>query len=134
MIVADLMTPLPAALDPSDSLHKAALTLAGLRVDQMPVVRDGRLIGSVSEHDLVDFGLARGFSADTPVLAVMSHYFDWCYQDDPMEDVAARLADADQDSLIVLTRAHRMAGLITASSLNPSVRTPLAAIEWPRAA
>ncbi len=114
MRVADLMTPVSKPLTHGTTLREAASALAQARLDQLPVAHEGRLIGAVSERDLIDYGLARGLNADSPVFAVMSHYIDWCYVDEDVLDVAARLADADRESLIVLTRDHKLAGVISA--------------------
>ncbi|MDB5470322.1 MAG: inosine-5-monophosphate dehydrogenase [Caulobacter sp.] len=116
MRVADLMTPVSQPLTHSNTLREAASALAQARLDQLPVAHEGRLIGAVSERDLVDYGLARGLNADSPVFAVMSHYIDWCYEDEDVLDIIGRLADADRESLIVLTRDHQLAGVVAASA------------------
>ena len=116
MRVADLMTPVANPLTHETTLREAAAALSRSRLDQLPVTHDGRLIGAVSQVDLVDYGLARGLKPDSPVFAVMSHYIDWCYEDEDAQDVAARLADADRESLIVLTRDHKLAGVVAASA------------------
>ncbi|MDO9337980.1 MAG: CBS domain-containing protein [Caulobacter sp.] len=116
MRVADMMTPVSDPLSHATTLRQAATALALSKLDQLPVAHEGRLIGAVSEHDLVDYGLARGLNADSPVFAVMSHYIDWCYEDEDIVDIVARLADADRESLIVLTRGHRLAGVVTANA------------------
>ncbi|HYE47539.1 MAG TPA: CBS domain-containing protein [Caulobacter sp.] len=116
MRVADLMTPVSEPLTHDTTLREAAAALARARLDQLPVAHEGRLIGAVGERDLVDYGLARGLNADSPVFAVMSHYIDWCYEDEDVLDIIARLADADRESLIVLTRDHRFAGVVAASA------------------
>ncbi|WGM38689.1 CBS domain-containing protein [Caulobacter sp. NIBR1757] len=116
MRVADLMTPVAAPLAHDTSLREAATALAQAKLDQLPVAHDGRLIGAVSQVDLVDYGLARGLKPDSPVFAVMSHYIDWCYEDEEVQDIIARLADADRESLIVLTRDHQFAGVVAANA------------------
>jgi CBS-domain-containing membrane protein len=116
MRVADLMTPVSEPLTHETTLGQAAAALAQAKLDQLPVVHAGRLIGAVSQSDLVDFGLARGLNADSPVFAVMSHYIDWCYDDEEVADITLRLADADRESLIVLTRDHRFAGVVAANA------------------
>lgn len=116
MRVADLMTPVTEPLTHANTLREAAEALAQARLDQLPVTHDGRLIGAVSQADLVDYGLARGLDADSPVFAVMSHYIDWCYEDEDFRDITLRLADADRESLIVLTRDHRLAGVVAANA------------------
>ncbi|NBB17144.1 CBS domain-containing protein [Caulobacter sp. SLTY] len=116
MRVADLMTPVSEPLTHETTLRQAANALANAKLDQLPVAHGGRLIGAVSQSDLVDFGLARGLKPDSPVFAVMSHYIDWCYEDEDVVDVTLRLADADRESLIVLTRDHRFAGVVAANA------------------
>ncbi len=116
MRVTDLMTPVANPLTHETTLREAAAALAEARLDQLPIAHHGRLIGAVSQVDLVDYGLARGLKPDSSVFAVMSHYIDWCYEDEDVVDVVARLADADRESLIVLTRDHRLAGVVTASA------------------
>lgn len=114
MRVADLMTPIAHPLSQDTSLREAAAMLSQSHLDQLPVTDGGRLIGAVSQVDLVDYGVARGLKSDSSVFAVMSQYVDWCYEDEDIAAIEARLADADRESLIVVTRDHRLAGVITA--------------------
>jgi predicted transcriptional regulator len=116
MLVADMMTPVTEPLSHSHTLREAAAALAQARLDQLPVAHEGRLIGAVSERDLVGYGLARGLNAESPVFAVMSHHIDWCYEDEDILDIIGRLADADRESLIVLTRDHQLAGVVAANA------------------
>lgn len=51
--VADIMTHLVVTLRPSDTLHEAARKLARNRISGAPVVEHGRVVGIVSESDLI---------------------------------------------------------------------------------
>lgn len=51
--VKDVMTHLVVALRPEDSVHEAATTLARNRISGAPVVREGMVVGVVSEADLI---------------------------------------------------------------------------------
>jgi len=51
--VQDVMTRLVVALHPSDTLHHAAQRLARSRISGAPVVEEGKVVGIVSESDLI---------------------------------------------------------------------------------
>jgi CBS domain-containing protein len=51
--VKDVMTHLVVMLFPRDTLHEAALRLARNRISGAPVVEGGRVVGIVSESDLI---------------------------------------------------------------------------------
>jgi CBS domain-containing protein len=51
--VKDVMTHPVVALDPSDTIHNAAQKLARNRISGAPVVEDGKVVGVVSESDLI---------------------------------------------------------------------------------
>jgi CBS domain-containing protein len=51
--VKDVMTHLVVMLYPKDTIHDAALRLARNRISGAPVVEDGRVVGIVSESDLI---------------------------------------------------------------------------------
>jgi CBS domain-containing protein len=68
MLVGDAMTHLVVALRADDSLLQAASVLASNRISGAPVVEDGKVVGVVSEADLIA-GLApprRGRSSFAP--------------------------------------------------------------------
>src|SRR6476646_1475079 len=51
---ADIMTPDPLTLQPDTSVHEAAEMLSEHRISGAPVVgEDGRIVGIVSEYDLI---------------------------------------------------------------------------------
>ena len=67
MKVRDVMTHLVVALGPDESVHEAAQRLAMNNISGAPVIEDGRVIGMVSEADLLHAvappsGIARGVS------------------------------------------------------------------------
>lgn len=49
-----LMEPAPQTFSPDLPLAEAVRMMVAQRVTSVPVVRDGRLVGVVSEHDLLD--------------------------------------------------------------------------------
>jgi CBS domain-containing protein len=61
--VRDLMTESPIAVEPSTTVVEAATSMANEDVGPLPVVQDGRLVGIVTDRDLVVRVLAEGRDA-----------------------------------------------------------------------
>jgi acetoin utilization protein AcuB len=65
LLVERRMRFMPCAIKPSDSVAHVRALLDEHRINHLPVVSKGRLVGIVSSHDV----RARGFSARHPALA-----------------------------------------------------------------
>lgn len=63
--VADVMTPNPQTIESSAPIEVAAATLAMRKINCLPVVRNGELVGIVTTYDLLD-ALARSLRSDEP--------------------------------------------------------------------
>jgi CBS domain-containing protein len=63
--VTELMTPNPTAVEPSTIVSEAAKKMAQEDVGPLPVVEDGKLVGIVTDRDLVLRVLAEGRDPET---------------------------------------------------------------------
>lgn len=63
--VAEVMSSDPLTADPTDSIERAAATMALSKVDCLPVVDDGHLVGILTTYDVLDL-LCRRFRAAEP--------------------------------------------------------------------
>ncbi len=53
MKISELMTPNPQAVQPGDTLQHAAQIMDNLNVGVLPVCDDGRLVGLLTDRDIV---------------------------------------------------------------------------------
>jgi len=58
--LADVMTGAPQTLPPDATLQDAAQSMTAGRYRHMPVVKEGRVLGVVSQRDLIAAGVAAG--------------------------------------------------------------------------
>ncbi|WP_225850448.1 cyclic nucleotide-binding/CBS domain-containing protein [Streptomyces sp. HPF1205] len=72
MRVADIMRTPAVTVAPETSVRDAARRLTAEAIGCLPVERDGRLVGIVTDRDLVARVLAAGTAPDTPVSRLMS--------------------------------------------------------------
>lgn len=92
--VADVMTPAPTAVDVSDSIQVAARAMATQDVGALIVRSDARIVGIVTDRDLVVRGLAEGLGLDATVGQVSSEQLVTVGPGDPAQTAVQVMRDA----------------------------------------
>ncbi|ASK35934.1 CBS domain-containing protein [Alloalcanivorax mobilis] len=119
MKVQDVMTPSPHYLEADSSIEQAAKLMREHHVGVVPVGENDRLIGMVTDRDLVLRALSEGKGPDTPVKDCMTGMVLYCYSTDDVADVAANMQEQQVQRLIVLDKpdSKSMAGVISLSDI-----------------
>ncbi|CAM2195924.1 CBS domain-containing protein YhcV [Paraburkholderia kururiensis] len=97
---------------PSDTIRQAAMMMADLKVGSLPVCDGQKLIGTVTDRDIAVRAVASGVEPTAPVREIASHPLEWCYEDDNIEDVKHKMADAQIRRVPVLDREKRLVGIV----------------------
>lgn len=112
--VADVMTRGVRALAPGDNLQLAAQAMDELNVGVIPVCENERVIGLVTDRDITIRGVAQGCAPDrTPLRQVMSEDIATCYADDDLDEVTAKMQDAQIRRVPVLDHNDRLIGMLS---------------------
>ena len=93
MQVSECMTRNVRLCGPNDTIQDAARTMKEIDAGLLPVGENDRLIGTVTERDIVVRALAAGLSYDTPIREVMSPGVKYCFETDKLEDVAGQMGE-----------------------------------------
>ncbi|EYD71494.1 CBS domain protein [Rubellimicrobium mesophilum DSM 19309] len=117
MLVRDIMTRDVRLLAPHSTLREAARQMRDDNIGSLPVAEGDRLVGYVTDRDLVVRGLAEGFSGDTYIHDVMTDRVLYCFEDDDIEDVALNIAHNQVRRLPVLSREKRLVGIVALGDL-----------------
>jgi CBS domain-containing protein len=117
MKVRDVMTTEVFVIGPDQSLREAAQMMRECDVGSLPVHRDDRLVGMVTDRDLVIRGLAEGLEPDAPVERVMSDSIKYCFDDQPVDEVANNMAELQVRRLPVVTREKRLTGFVSLANI-----------------
>ncbi len=117
MLVRDIMTRDVQLLAPHDTIQRAASRMRDDNIGSLPVADGDRLVGYVTDRDLVVRGLAQGFSADTHIHDVMTDQVLYCFEDEDVEEVAVNMADNQVRRLPVLSREKRLVGIVALGDL-----------------
>src|SRR5262245_51812225 len=93
MNVNECMTRNVKTVGPTQSLSQAAQLMSDLDVGVLPVAEQDRLVGMLTDRDIVIRGVAAGRGPDTPVRDVMSSEVLYCYADQSLEEVTRNMGD-----------------------------------------
>ena len=102
---------------PDQPIKEIAKVMAGEDLGSLPIAEDGRLLGLITDRDIVVRGVALGLGPTTQALEVMSMKILYCFKDQPVEEVASRMADNRVRRLPVVDRDKRLVGIVALADL-----------------
>jgi CBS domain-containing protein len=122
MEVKEVMTSNVRLATPDQSISESARIMAECDSGVVPVYEADRLVGMVTDRDIVVRAVANNLAPSTPVREVMSQEVLYCYEDDDIEQVAQNMAKNQVRRLPVLNRDKRLVGIVSIGDLSKSVR------------
>ena len=112
--VADVMTRGVRTMAPSDTVVRAAQAMDELNVGVIPVCDGQKLVGMVTDRDIVVRGVAQEQDPRTLKLAdVMSTNVRCAREDDDVEEVLTEMADTQIRRMPVVDGQQQLVGIIT---------------------
>ncbi|MES2244326.1 MAG: CBS domain-containing protein [Pseudomonadota bacterium] len=111
--VNDVMTRDVRTLTPSDTVASAAKAMEELDVGVIPVCEGDKLLGMVTDRDIVVRAVAQGLDGNTPLAKVMSTEIRTARETDDLDTVLADMAASQIRRLPVLDGAERLVGIIS---------------------
>jgi CBS domain-containing protein len=120
MKVSEVMTAKPQVIKSTESVQKAAEMLASNKIGALPVEKDDRLIGILTDRDIVVRVVAGGRDpAKTRVEEVVSQQVKYCYADEDIEHVAENMDQLLVRRLPVMDRNKRLVGIVSIEDISP---------------
>src|SRR4029077_15482930 len=114
MQVCDVMTRDVETIPPDASLQKAAEAMEALGVGSLPVCDGRRLVGTLTDRDIVVRGVATGRSpVEMLVRDCMTEDISYAFEDEDVEEVLARMKALQVRRLAVLDRDKNLVGIVS---------------------
>jgi CBS domain-containing protein len=114
MKVSDAMTGQVTTAAPTDSIRKVAQVMAHIDSGVVPVVENGKVVGLVTDRDIVLRVVAEGRSFDSPVSEAMSEgEILSVKEDDVLADATAKMSNNQVRRLVVLNDAGALTGILS---------------------
>ena len=98
---------------PEDTLRDAAETMARIDAGSLPVCDGRRLLGIVTDRDIVVRGLAKGLGADSSITQVMTEGVEYCFDDDDLVEVSDKMAASQIRRIPVVDRDKNLVGIVS---------------------
>lgn len=114
MKVSDAMTSQVSTAAPTDTVRKVAQVMAHVETGAVPIVENGKVVGLVTDRDIVLRVVAEGRSFDSPISEAMSEGdVQSVREDDVLADATAKMASHQIRRLVVLNEAGNLTGILS---------------------
>jgi CBS domain-containing protein len=117
MKVSDIMTRDVRLLSPDQTIREAAKLMVDVDAGALPVGENDRLVGMITDRDIVIRAVAQGKASDAKVADVMSKELLYCFDTDAIDDVARNMAKAQVRRLPVINKDKRLVGIVSLGDL-----------------
>jgi CBS domain-containing protein len=113
MQVSDVMTRDVETIPPDASLQQAAQAMEAIGVGSLPVCDGRRLVGTLTDRDIVVRGVAAGRSPiEMLVRECMTKDISYAFEDEDAEEVLARMKALQVRRLAVLDKEKNLIGIV----------------------
>jgi CBS domain-containing protein len=113
MIVSEVMTAQVVTAKPTSTITEVAQTMARIESGAVPVTDDGKLVGLITDRDIVIRVVAEGLPLSTKASEVMTEGVETCNEGDNVADAAAKMGAKQIRRLVVLGENGRLAGMLS---------------------
>jgi CBS domain-containing protein len=111
--VSQVMSAEVRTCSPQDTIQEAARIMDDIDAGAVPVGENDRLVGIITDRDIVVRAVCEGMGPETPVREVMTDGIQYCFDDEELEEVSQQMADLQVRRLAVLNRGKRLVGMIS---------------------
>jgi len=112
-LIFEVMTTVPVQVEESASLETARRIMERYNIRHLPVVKEGKLAGVLSERDMnVALAVARSHTLEATVLVAMHAPAFQVQKNVPVADVARRMAE-EKFGCAVVVNGEKICGIFT---------------------
>lgn len=114
MKVSDAMTGQVSTAAPTDTVRTVAQMMAHVETGAVPIVDNGKVVGLVTDRDIVLRVVAEGRSFDSPISEAMTEgEVHSVREDDVLADATAKMASHQIRRLVVLNDDGGLTGILS---------------------
>jgi CBS domain-containing protein len=115
--ISDVMTRDVHIASPNQTIREVADEMAKADIGSLPVGENDRLVGIITDRDIVLRAVAKGRDPKTTVRDVMTERIQYCYEDDDVIGVAENMAHLGVRRLPVLNHDKRLVGIVALNNV-----------------
>jgi CBS domain-containing protein len=119
MKVSEIMTTNVECVSPSTGMRELAETMRSMDVGFLGVCEGDRLVGTVTDRDIVIRGIAGGRDPNTcSTRDIMTKEVVWCHEDDNIKEVAKKMRDKEIRRMLILDQDKRLVGVVSIGDIS----------------
>ncbi|HEX4046167.1 MAG TPA: CBS domain-containing protein [Gammaproteobacteria bacterium] len=122
MLIKEIMSDHADILSPTDTIEIAAEKMRANNYGFLPVGENDRLIGTVTDRDIVIRAIAKGLDPQTPVKNILSDKVCFCFEDEDVVLAADKMQKLQIRRLIILNRNKRIVGIVSLGDIATRVQ------------
>jgi CBS domain-containing protein len=112
--IKDVMTHDVVTLAPTSKVTQAAEAMKSLNVGAIPICDGGRLLGMVTDRDLVVRVIAEHRNPETETINnIMTTDVDYCYEDQTVEEAAHVMEDRQVRRMPIVNHDKELVGIVS---------------------
>ncbi len=100
-------------VSPDKTISDAASLMAELDCGAIPVGEGNRLVGMITDRDIVIRAVAENKSPTTLVREIMSTDVKYCFEDEEISHITKNMSDIQVRRLPVLNRQKQLVGIVS---------------------
>ena len=112
-------------VSPTTTLAEAAQTMNQQNLGFLPVGENDRLIGMVTDRDIVTRAVAQNWETTRQVRDVMTPQTYYCYDDQTAEEICQNMAELQVRRMPVVNREKRLVGAVSFGDLAQATKAEL---------
>jgi CBS domain-containing protein len=118
MKVQEIMTTNVECIAPDTTIQEAAERMKSLDVGFLPICEKDRLIGTVTDRDIVVRGIAGNHNNQTSARTVMTSDVFYCFEQDDVAKCTEHMKDKDVRRMLVLDKNKRLVGVVSLGDIS----------------
>ncbi|MEO6279751.1 CBS domain-containing protein [Roseateles sp.] len=116
--IADIMSTDVTTIQPQESLRRAAQAMQELDVGALPVCDGERLLGMLTDRDIIVRGIAAGLNPDQACVSdIMSPGVDTCSPEQDSDEAKRLMGERQVRRLPVVDADQRLVGILSLGDL-----------------
>ncbi len=121
-MIREVMTRDVEVINPNDTLRDAAEKMRSLNVGAIPVCDGQRVLGMLTDRDIVVRAIALGRDANsTQVADAMSSGIAYCFDDEDADSVLDKMRDKQIRRFIVVDHNKKLVGIVAIGDFTGAV-------------
>jgi len=113
MRVSEAMTRDPLIVSANDTIKHAAEIMAREDVGYLPVEEDDRLVGMLTDRDIVIRCVVQGKDGSARVRDAMTKDVKYCFENDDLDEVMENFAEIQVRRMPVMSADKRLVGILS---------------------